>query len=206
MLRRPGAVVLAVAAAVLLVDQASKFVVRLTMEPVGTSISLVGDLLKLTYVRNTGAAFGMFPGNPVMFAAVSVVVLAGIVVYWLRVHPSRALLVVALGVLAGGACGNLIDRVTQGRVTDFIQVPFIPVFNIADMSILTGVCILMWWLLFGPASHEAATGAVKRGEAVVGASDAGEAPTAAVLRDAAPDGATPAGDRGPTVALGPEED
>lgn len=158
MLRRPAAVLAAVAIAILVLDQVSKYVVRATMSLSAPPIHLVGNLLKLTYVRNTGAAFGMLPGHPVMFAAVSVVVLAGIAVYWWRVRPRRTLLVIALGLLTGGSGGNLIDRATVGRVTDFIEVPLIPVFNVADMAILGGVGLLMWWLLFGPASHEAATG------------------------------------------------
>lgn len=177
MLRRPTATLAAVASAILLLDQGSKSVVRATMSPGAAPVPLLGDLLRLTYVRNTGAAFGMFPGQPVMFAAVSIVVLAGIAIYWWRVRPRRALLVFALGLLAGGSSGNLIDRVTQGRVTDFIAVPLIPVFNVADMAILTGVGLLMWWLLFGPASHEAAIGATD-GSLAADGSPAGLAPEA----------------------------
>jgi hypothetical protein len=58
-----------------------------------------------------------------------------------------------------GAVGNLIDRVLTGLVTDFIQIPFdFPVFNVADMAIITGVAMLVWWVLFGPAEHSAAVG------------------------------------------------
>lgn len=158
MLRRPAAVAAAVCAAVLAVDQATKAVVRSTMAPVGTSIPLLGDLLRLTYVRNTGAAFGMLPGHPTVFIAVSILVLAGIVVYWLRVRPVRALVVVPVALVAAGATGNLIDRLASGRVTDFIEVAYIPVFNVADSAIFVGVVFLMWWLLFGPAGHDAAAG------------------------------------------------
>jgi signal peptidase II len=69
--------------------------------------------------------------------------------------------VIALGSVTAGAVGNLIDRATTGLVTDFIQVPFdFPVFNIADMAIVTGVAMLVWWVLFGPAEHSGAVGAV----------------------------------------------
>jgi signal peptidase II len=172
-LRRPAAVLAAVAAGILLTDQASKALVRATMSPPGTSIPVVGSLLRLTYVRNTGAAFGMFPGHPVVFVIVSLVVLSGVAVYWWRVRPARALLVIALGLVSGGATGNLIDRVTAGRVTDFLEVPYIPVFNVADSAIVVGVGLLMGWLLFGPVSHEAATGILDapRNDGDRGASD-----------------------------------
>lgn len=148
-LRRPGATAAAVILAVVIIDQATKALVRARM-PLGSSIPLLGDVLKLTYVRNTGAAFGMMPGRPELFIAVSVGVLAGVAFYWWRYRPHRALVAVALSLVAGGALGNLIDRLVAGRVTDFIEVPWIPVFNVADPCILAGVSILVWWLLFGP--------------------------------------------------------
>jgi signal peptidase II len=94
-----------------------------------------------------------------MFVTIALLVIAGIAAYWYRVRPRRAVLVVALGLFAGGALGNLVDRVSSGLVTDFIQVPFgFPVFNLADSCISVGVAMLMWWLLFGPADHTAASG------------------------------------------------
>lgn len=160
MLRRPATVSVAMAAAVLVLDQATKAAVRAFISPPGTSIELVGSLLRFTHVRNAGAAFGLMPGHPVVFITVSVLVLAGISVYWWRVRPARALVVLALGLVTGGALGNLVDRLTAGRVTDFIEVPYFPVFNVADSAIVVGVGMLMWWLLFGPVSHEAAAGTV----------------------------------------------
>jgi signal peptidase II len=67
---------------------------------------------------------------------------------------------VALGLVTAGAIGNLIDRAMVGWVTDFIQIPLnFPVFNVADSSVVVGVGMLVWWLLFGPASAGAADGA-----------------------------------------------
>lgn len=157
MLRRPAAVGAAVLVAVVGADQATKALVRSSMVP-GTSIPVLGDLVRLTHVRNTGAAFGMLSGYPAVFITVSLLVLAGALVYWIRVRPKRAQVVVPLALLASGAMGNLIDRALRGRVTDFVEVPFIPVFNVADTAITFGVIALMWWLLFGPADHAAAAG------------------------------------------------
>jgi len=157
-LRRPTATFAVIAAAVVILDQASKHLVRTLMSPPGTSVPLLGRLLRLTYVRNAGAAFGMLPGRGVIFMSVSVLVLIGVCVYLVRVRPRRPLLIVALALVFAGAAGNLIDRATSGLVTDFIQIPFdFPVFNVADSAIFCGVGILVWWVLFGPAEHGAAT-------------------------------------------------
>ena len=157
MRRRGAAIAAAVAALVLLSDQVTKYLVRTSMGASGTSVSVLGDLLRLTFTRNAGAAFGMLPGSTALFIPVHVVVLACIVVYLARRHPRRPWVIVALGLVAGGALGNLADRVFFGWVTDFIQVPFgFPVFNLADSAIVVGVAMLVWWLLFGPAPAAAA--------------------------------------------------
>jgi signal peptidase II len=162
-LRRPLTTFAGVAAAVVLLDQASKQLVRTSMAPPGTSIPLLGHWLRLTYVRNAGAAFGMLPGHGIIFMGVSMLVLAGVGIYLARVRPTHPVLVIALGLVTAGAAGNLIDRATSGLVTDFIQIPFdFPVFNVADSSIFVGVGLLVWWVLFGPAEHGAATGAADR--------------------------------------------
>jgi len=154
----------AVALGSVLLDQATKYLVRTLMAPPGTSIPLLGHWLRLTYVRNAGAAFGMLPGHGVIFMSVSALVLLGVGIYLVRIRPTHPVLVVALGLVTAGAAGNLIDRATSGLVTDFIQIPFdFPVFNVADSSIFIGVGLLVWWVLFGPAEHGAATGAPSAG-------------------------------------------
>jgi signal peptidase II len=173
-LRRPAAVLAGVLSAALLLDQASKHLVRTLLAPPGSSVRVIGGLLRFTHVRNTGAAFGMLPGHAAVFMTVSVLVLLGIGVYWVRVRPRHPLLVTALGLVSAGAAGNLIDRAAFGRVTDFIQVPFdFPVFNLADSAIFLGVTVLVWWVLFGPAQHGAASGSVPSGEDVASAGGSG---------------------------------
>ena len=152
-MRRGPAVTAAIAATVVAVDQAAKLAVRTYLAPPGTSVPLIGDLVRLTFVRNVGAAFGMLPGGRIAFIVVSVSAVCVIAGYLVRRHPVHPWLVWALGLVAGGAVGNLIDRAYFGWVTDFIQWPFgFPVFNVADSSVVIGVAMLVWWLLFGPES------------------------------------------------------
>lgn len=147
MTRRPAALFAGTVASVLLVDQVSKAVVRTSMG-VGQSIPVIQDVLSLTYVRNTGAAFGLFQGGVPFFIATSLVVLTAIGWIWWRLKPTNRWFVLSLGLVAAGAAGNLIDRATVGRVTDFLDVHVWPVFNVADIALDVGVGILIAWLLF----------------------------------------------------------
>jgi signal peptidase II len=135
----------------LVVDQITKFVVRGNVIE-GHSSPFVPGLLNLTYVRNVGAAFGLFPGRQPVFIATSCFILFVIAAYWRRAKPHEWPVVVALAMVSTGALGNLIDRAMIGQVTDFFEFAFIefPVFNVADMAILGGVFLLAIWLLFAP--------------------------------------------------------
>jgi len=149
---RPGGTVLATGLLVVVVDQAAKAHVRGSLA-VGESRPLIEGFLDLTHVTNTGAAFGMLPGRVGVFIATSLLVLAAIGwVFW-RFKPEGTHLPASLGLVAGGAVGNLIDRVVAGRVTDFFDLGWFPVFNIADIALDVGVGLLVVWLLFG--AHEA---------------------------------------------------
>lgn len=133
------------------IDQAVKYLVRDRMVE-GASIELISDVFHLTFVRNMGAAFGLFPGKQPVFITTTIVVLFVIAAYWRRSRPHSLPIVVALGLIAGGSIGNAIDRLILGSVTDFLDFVLIdfPVFNIADSAIFVGVVILIGWLLFVP--------------------------------------------------------
>lgn len=152
----PARLFWAVAGVVLAADQFTKHLIR-ENRPLGDTSSFIPGLLDLTHVKNTGAAFGLFPGRQPIFIATSAVVLIVIAAYWRRARPREWPVVVAMGLIAAGAVGNLIDRALLGKVTDFLSFAFVdfPVFNIADMGIVGGVSILVVWLLFAPEPGEA---------------------------------------------------
>jgi signal peptidase II len=128
-------------------DQATKALVRTSMDP-GHTIPLVDGVFHLTYVRNTGAAFGLMPGRLPLFIGIASFVLVAVTVYLWHVRPTSRFVVLALGLVAGGAVGNLIDRVVFGKVTDFFDPQVFPVFNIADSAIVVGTAVLVVWTLF----------------------------------------------------------
>ena len=155
-LRLADAVFLLVAAAVIALDQASKYLVRANLSP-GESFPEEG-LLRITNVSNTGAAFGIFQGQTFLLVAATAVGLATIALYYLYPPMEHAAVRLALGLQLGGAIGNLADRLRQGKVTDFIDFRFWPAFNVADSSIVIGVSIIVgFFLLLESLSREKQT-------------------------------------------------
>jgi len=153
---------------VLIADQATKALVRAELV-IGASMQLVDGFVNLTHVSNSGAAFGLFPGGVPVFIGISMLVLGGIAWVWWRMKPHSTWAVIALGLVAGGATGNLIDRVAAGRVTDFFDVGWWPVFNVADIALDVGVAVLLVWLLFSSEMNSpgsARIGADEEAEAV----------------------------------------
>ena len=109
---------------------------------------LVGDWLGFEYARNTGAAFGLFSGNPELLAALALLFTGGIVWLVLKEVRSPGWAILACGLLAGGAIGNFAERVTIGYVTDFVAVGPWPRFNIADSAITVGIAVFVAAILF----------------------------------------------------------
>jgi signal peptidase II len=140
----------ALATVVVIVDQLTKQAVRSGIR--------VGDehrflpAVQLVHVRNTGVAFSLFSGGGAVVLAFTLMALAVLAGYLAR-RPDRPWLWLPTGLLIGGALGNLIDRVANGAVTDFIKLPLWPAFNIADMGITFGVLALLW-VLEGPRRSE----------------------------------------------------
>jgi signal peptidase II len=147
---RRYATALGVAAAVVTVDLLTKRYAANHFK--GDPVELLGGFLGFTYVENPGGAFGSFRGGGTV-SAVAAIVVTGFVLFALsRPRPRGELL--ALGLVVGGAVGNLVDRFARGdglidgAVIDWINLWFIPTFNIADASVSVAVALLVllaWW-------------------------------------------------------------
>jgi signal peptidase II len=135
-----------VAAAVVAADQAVKALVRTTIDP-GDEVHLFLGI-QFVNVRNDGIAFGIFSGGGAVLVIFAVVALAALLTFFAR-HRDRPLVWLPTGLLIGGAAGNLLDRVREGAVTDFIDFPAWPAFNVADIAITFGVLTLLY-VLEGP--------------------------------------------------------
>lgn len=129
-----------VALGVLALDQASKAIVNAALER-GEETSLAFGF-ELVHVRNEGIAFGLFDDGGALLVAVTALTLV-LFVAWFASQPSRPWLWLGVGLLAGGALGNLVDRIRGGGVTDFLDPPAWPAFNIADAAITGGVVVLI---------------------------------------------------------------
>lgn len=151
--RRRELVFAAVATGILLLDQLTKGLAVQHLWPVG-SVSVAG-ILRLSYVENRGAAFGVLQNQTIFFVAVGIVVIAGLALSCRRLVNVPLLLSVCLGMQLGGALGNLIDRLRQGYVVDFVDFGWWPVFNVADAAIVVGVCGMAYYLVRGPSSRGA---------------------------------------------------
>ena len=136
-----GAIALIVAVA----DQLSKAWLVGAIEP-GGSVQVIGDFVRLTFVRNSGALFGLFRDSAPLFGLVSIAVVGAIA--WYHGSAGRnTLMSIALGLLLGGAIGNLIDRLRLGYVVDFVDLGIgslrFYTFNVADSAITCALLLLI---------------------------------------------------------------
>jgi signal peptidase II len=129
-----------VVAVVVGLDQLTKHTIAAGIAPGDTKKFL--PAINLVHVRNTGVAFGFLSGGGVVVVVFTLLALAGLVGF-LALRPGRPWLWLPTGMLVGGAIGNLIDRLANGSVIDFIKLPAWPAFNVADMSITFGVIALV---------------------------------------------------------------
>jgi signal peptidase II len=132
-----------VVVAVLLVDQGTKALVRSSIAP-GEQRDVLGPL-SFVDVHNRGVAFGFLGGGGALVLVVTFAALALLLGYFAR-HAERPLLWLPTGLVLGGALGNLVDRIHQGYVTDFIHFPHWPAFNVADIAVTVGVIVLVFVL------------------------------------------------------------
>ncbi len=136
-------------AAILAIDIASKLLAVEWLKPI-SSVPLWENVFHLTYVENRGAAFGIFQGSTVFLIVFTIVVLA-LIAYAIKKYGKESkLLSLSLVFVAGGAVGNLIDRILRGFVVDFFDFCLInfPVFNVADIFVCIGAAMLVVFVIF----------------------------------------------------------
>jgi signal peptidase II len=138
--RRAWARAAALCVVVVIVDQVAKALIEARMVP-GEHVDVLGPL-GLTLAHNEGVAFGLASGGGAALVALTVVALIFVGVIFAR-NPTRPWMWVAFGLLAGGAIGNLADRVRAGAVTDYVDAFGWPPFNLADVAITAGVLVLV---------------------------------------------------------------
>jgi signal peptidase II len=126
---------------VVVLDQVTKALVRGGID-VGEEDSVL-PAVSLVHVRNTGVAFGAFSGGGLIVVALVAAALTALLYYFVT-HLDKPLVWLPTGMLLGGSIGNIIDRVRDGAVTDFVKLPAWPAFNVADVSITFGVLVLLW--------------------------------------------------------------
>ena len=136
-------------AASVVIDQLTKYVISHAYE-IGESHILINGVLNFTYIRNEGAAWGMFSNSRWVFIAITAVMLVILPILLFKYRKLHFLFGFSLSLIIGGAIGNMIDRVFQGSVVDFIQAAFIdfPVFNFADCCVTVGAALMFIYLVF----------------------------------------------------------
>ncbi len=161
------AVFLGLAAAVVVVDQLTKAWVLANVPP-GGAIPVWGDLVRLVVSQNTGALFGLFRDQATLFAVVSVGVI-GLIAWYHGRSPRSLLLSLALGLLLGGAVGNLVDRVRLGYVVDFVDAGLgglrFYTFNVADSAISCALLLMILLALRPEPSGRPSPGGMTAGRA-----------------------------------------
>ena len=128
-------------------DQVTKAIIRSSLS-LGDSWPEEG-IFRIVHGLNTGSAFGLFAGFTNLLVVASIIGIVFILFVFLKQNNSVIWLRLSLGLIVGGALGNLFDRVKDGAVVDFISVGWWPAFNIADSSISVGMCLLLVTMLFG---------------------------------------------------------
>jgi signal peptidase II len=151
---------LALTLSVFLTDQVSKRLIQGSLRP-GESIPAIPGVLRISYTRNDGGAFGILGGQSGLLLIGSAVAVAVVLWMLLQGPPARAT-ALGCGLILGGAAGNLLDRLTAGEVVDFLDLEFWPlrewpVFNTADIAIVLGVAVLFLAALRPKATQQEAT-------------------------------------------------
>lgn len=134
-----------IAGGILLLDRLSKIWIMKNID-LGSSWVLINGILNISYIHNRGAAFGILQGQAWLFLTLATIVIAA-VVYYNSKYNLPGWIQFALALIIGGTLGNLIDRLLYRSVVDFISVGWFPVFNVADMAIVSGGALFMLYVI-----------------------------------------------------------
>ena len=153
--------------AFLVLDQVTKVFVRTLVGHGFVAADFIPGILEFRFAANTGAAFSLGEGFGFIFVLLAIAVVIFTIVYLYRAPLVSKLEVIGLGMVAGGAVGNAIDRALFGFVTDFICTQFIdfPIFNVADIGITCGAIIAFLGFVISPANKVDATAELNRRDA-----------------------------------------
>ena len=148
--------------ALILADQLSKIAIKASLE-VGESVPVIGNFFKLSHINNYGAALSMFQNDTLVLILIPVIAMIVATWYLERHRDAHWSLALAIELIVAGGIGNLIDRVTQGYVTDFLDftadIPFWDwIFNVADIAVCVGCFLLVLYLFFFDKPEEKADG------------------------------------------------
>ena len=130
---------------ILIADQLSKLYI-INNFYYGESIAIIDNILHITYVKNTGAAFGILKGKSEIFILITIVIITSLLYYRFKCTEKEIFMDMALALIIGGAIGNLIDRIRLKYVVDFIDLRVWPVFNIADSAVVVGAFLLIIYI------------------------------------------------------------
>jgi signal peptidase II len=134
---------------VVILDQLVKFIVVKNLA-IGGSVTVIDKFFSIYHIGNTGAAWSILDGQRILFIIISSTACIAIAVFLFK--AKHKLLKLCLSLIFAGAVGNLIDRVLKGSVTDFLRFDFgsymFPVFNVADMAVVIGSALLMYYMFF----------------------------------------------------------
>lgn len=135
--------------AAIFLDQITKWLAVLFLKEIDT-LPLIKNVLHLTYLENTGAAFGILKNNRWIFLVVSAVAIVALLFYLAKFRPKNKWLLVGLSFIVGGGIGNMIDRLLLGYVIDFIDFRLInfAVFNVADTFVCIGAVLVIIYVFF----------------------------------------------------------
>lgn len=127
---------------IVVLDQLSKSYIQANMR-LGESIPVLPDIFHITYILNPGAAFGLFADQTFFFIGLAAAMVLAVIYFYPAIKKESAWMKIGVGLLVGGAIGNLVDRIQIGKVVDFFDFRIWPIFNVADIGIVCGAFIIV---------------------------------------------------------------